>query len=138
MFPSLQRLALFSFSIPISYFGSLAFILCLYLGLIYLSFCCPFCPMGSLYFPFYGLFVIAAFLLMQEFSSHSSLSIISSHRSFLARIILWQLVREKTSKGQAPLWQRQYFKMVERATCACRRHCDMLCIASNSHFCGAT
>lgn len=41
----------------------------------------------------WSLFVVAAFLLLQELLSPSSVSIISCQLSVLARILLWQWVR---------------------------------------------
>lgn len=89
---SSETLASFSFTVPIGYW-SLAFILCLYPGLIYLSFL----PVLSvaLYrkpvFPIlWSLFVVAAFLLGQELLSpllrfhHLQPAVLSSQNPALA------------------------------------------------------
>lgn len=140
-----ERPASFSFSMPISYCVSLAFIPCLYLGLIYLSFL----PVLSLalyrksVFPIlWSLFVVAAFLLMQELLSPSSISIVSSQLSFLARILLWQSVRKTLrinltrvrllhGRGSTLKWER-------KRSVPCWRCCDILCLLSNSLLHGTT
>lgn len=134
-----ERPASFSLSVPISYCGSLAFNLCLYPGLIYLSFL-PGISVAlyrkSVFPILWSLFVVAAFLLLQELLSPASVSIVPSQRSFLAGIPVWQSVRKTFrinltrvrllyGRGSTSKWERK--RLVR-----CRRCCDMLCILSNS------